>query len=169
MSASFPIPKGLYPPAQGCEPRATLGHASHHFPLPQRGCIRCGGFNPVGVVMVLPGSPRVARGSQPWAKRRCPVGANKTSTLATLRDPLLPKLLSGENPAISKMETARSERAGEVSREVEFYNRDAIITVGYPFNPKGGCLSPHKPCGNLPDRIMDILSDMWIEQVNVTR
>ena len=122
MSASFPIPKGLYPPAQGCEARATLGKASHHYPQPQRGCglrlgpmharlhserassplppppwhggegimLRAGqcqdapnrlwddGCNPVGVVMILAGSPRVARASQHgcWAKSRSPVGAN---------------------------------------------------------------------------------------------
>ncbi len=52
MKAPSPIPTGLHHPAQGCAPRATLGHTTHYFPQPQRGCItvassaRC---NPVGV------------------------------------------------------------------------------------------------------------------------
>lgn len=44
---------------------------------------------------------------------------------------------SGElTPAatISKMETVRSEGAREVSREIEYYNLDAVIAVGYRVN-----------------------------------
>jgi len=72
------IPTGLHPSAQGCAPRATLGHAPQYIPQPQRGCItvaptiRC---NPVGVDDVFPRSPRVAsRPRQPWANRFYPVG-----------------------------------------------------------------------------------------------
>ena len=38
-AAAPPIPTGLPPSAQGCEARATLGHAPQYFPQPQRGCI----------------------------------------------------------------------------------------------------------------------------------
>jgi hypothetical protein len=90
MNATFPIPTGLHPSAQGCLPsevlltkegQATLGHAPQRFPQPQRGCItvspthRC---NPVGVDDILPDSPRVAsRTRQPWAGRCCPVGVDQ--------------------------------------------------------------------------------------------
>ena len=81
MNAPFPIPTGLYHSAQGCEGRATLGHAPQLFSQPQRGCItassaaRC---NPVGVDFILHGSPRVAsRTRQPWAECRYPVGVNE--------------------------------------------------------------------------------------------
>ena len=108
MKPRSPIPTGLRRPAQGCRVReATLGHALHFFPQPQRGCItprRTARCNPVGVGSLFRRSPRVARPSQPWAERRSPVGAsrgravqaNQSRTLATLRDTLLPKLLSGE-------------------------------------------------------------------------
>ena len=95
MHALFPIPTGLHPSAQGCLPsevlltkegQATLGHAPHYYPQPQRGCItvsptdRC---NPVGVDDILPGSPRVAsRTRQPWAERLYPVGVNRLAALA---------------------------------------------------------------------------------------
>src|SRR6266446_5186186 len=79
------IPKGLRPPAQGCEQRATLGnHAesvptlkgfcqlfdpaySKTAPQPFQGC-RC-----------LAWSPRVARSSQPWALLRNPFGIHSFS------------------------------------------------------------------------------------------
>jgi len=78
------IPKGLRPPAQGCEERATLGHRSTNH-QPQRGCGNsvfvwrsCDvGRNPVGVVVVFGRFPRVARASQPWALRHSPVGAGR--------------------------------------------------------------------------------------------
>jgi len=85
MNGSSSIPTGLHRSAQGCEARATLGNASPHFPQPQRGCSLPGGYNPVGVVIILADSPRVARGAQPWAESRCPVGANPCRTLAALR------------------------------------------------------------------------------------
>ena len=76
-----PIPTGLHPSAQGCAPRATLGHGPQRFLQPHWGCItasptdRC---NPVGVDDILPGSPRVAsRTRQPWADGRYPVGVNQ--------------------------------------------------------------------------------------------
>jgi len=81
-----PIPTGLGPPAQGCAPRATLGHAPHYFPQPQRGCITvppsaC--CNPVGVDDIFAGLPRVAsRTRQPWAKCRYPVGVNQSGIVA---------------------------------------------------------------------------------------
>src|ERR1039457_4662591 len=128
MKPRLPIPTGLRHSAQGCRVgEATLGHLIDYFPQPQRGCItvRARGFNPVGVGFPFPGSPRVARASQPWAGCRSPVGANElgfrfrssgfgtrpsfgprisafgfqsylTASPAALRDTLLPKLLSGE-------------------------------------------------------------------------
>ena len=128
MKPRLPIPTGLRHSAQGCrDGEATLGHRADYFPQPQRGCItvRARGFNLVGVGFPFPGSPRVARASQPWAGCRSPVGANElgfrfrssgfgtrpsfgprisafglqsylTASPATLRDTLLPKLLSGE-------------------------------------------------------------------------
>ena len=77
----------------------ALGKTSHYLPQPQRGCslfLGSDGCNPVGVVEYYGRYPRVARSSQPWAESHSPVGANKGRTLATLRDTLLPKLLSGE-------------------------------------------------------------------------
>jgi len=74
-----PIPKGLYPPAQGCEPRATLGKTPGNG-QPQWGCghrpdARC--RNPVGVDAQFRSSPRVARRSQPWALGRNPFGIQR--------------------------------------------------------------------------------------------
>ena len=73
---------------------------------PQRGSStpHLHGCNPVGVGFRCPGSPRVARASQPRADGCSPVGAEAvrafpstpSRTHATLRDTLLPKLLSGE-------------------------------------------------------------------------
>ena len=118
MSALFPIPTGLRHSAQGCRVReATLGHTSHNFSQPHRGCInrvRADGCNPFRVVIHFNCSPRVARASQPWAECRYPVGVNErrtvshdeeSRTLAALRDALLPKLLSGELrvPAAAKL------------------------------------------------------------------
>lgn len=80
MKPRLPIPTGLRHSAQGCrDGEATLGHRVDYFPQPQRGCItvRARGFNPVGVGSLCPGSPRVARASQPWAGCRSPVGANE--------------------------------------------------------------------------------------------
>ena len=39
-----------------------------------------------------------------------------------------------EEAAISKMETVQTEGARQVSREVDFYNLDAVIAVGYRVN-----------------------------------
>src|SRR5207247_6492795 len=77
------IPKGLRPPAQGCEERATLGHRPTRD-QPQRGCGNslfvwrsCDvGRNPVGVVICFRRSPRVARASQSWAMGRSLIGAD---------------------------------------------------------------------------------------------
>ena len=113
MNMSFPIPTGLCPSAQGCPVSgATLGNVAQHFSQPQRGCVNRGcadGFNPVGVVFLSDRSPRVARASQPWAERHSPVGADKSRTLAALRDALLPKPLSGalRQPAAAKLVEAK--------------------------------------------------------------
>ena len=107
MRPRLSIPTGLHHPAQGCRVgEATLGQRPKIFSQPQRGCFttRAHGFNPVGVGFHYSGSPRVARASQPWAEGCSPVGAEEdrvfqsteSRTLATLRDTLLPKLLSGE-------------------------------------------------------------------------
>jgi hypothetical protein len=121
MKPRLPIPTGLHHPAQGCRVgEATLGHRPRIFPQPQRGCItpRANGFNPVGVGFPFFDGPRVARASQPWADGRSPVGgeegrafpSTESRTLATLRDTLLPKLLSGELSVAaleSKLEAAQ--------------------------------------------------------------
>ena len=126
MKLRLPIPKGLRHSAQGCRVgEATLGHRVDYFPQRGCIAVRAHGFNPVGVGFLFPGSPRVARASQSWAGCRSPVGANElgfrfrtsgfgtrpsfgprisafglqsylTASPATLRDTLLPKLLSGE-------------------------------------------------------------------------
>jgi hypothetical protein len=113
VNPPFPIPTGWYHSAQGCRVReATLGNVVHYFSQPQRGCINrvcAGGGNPFRVVKFPGCFPRVARSepdgptSQPWAECRYPAGVNQchaipskeSRTLATLRDTLLPKLLSG--------------------------------------------------------------------------
>jgi hypothetical protein len=70
---SRPIPTGLRPPAQGCAARATLG-TTDGMKLNPNGVEPCSpvmGHNPVGVSDI---GPRVARGAQPWALGRNPVG-----------------------------------------------------------------------------------------------
>ncbi len=65
--------------------RAPCSHASHYYSQPQRGCITVpppARGNPVGVDGVLPGSPRVARASQPWAECLYPVGVNRLAAVA---------------------------------------------------------------------------------------
>jgi hypothetical protein len=82
-----PIPTGLRPPAQGCAPRATLGHAPNYFPQPQRGCVlpfRTHRRNPVGVNK--PGkTQRLAR-----------LYERKLAALAALEKSLLPQAFTGE-------------------------------------------------------------------------
>jgi hypothetical protein len=76
MKALLTIPTGLLPKAQGCAPRATLGHASYHFPNPNgvasipsaRAVATPGGVDANGCRL-----PKVA--AQPWAGGRCPLGA----------------------------------------------------------------------------------------------
>jgi len=71
-STPSPIPKGLCPPAQGCEQRATLGELRWDAPTPMGLPASASPLyrrNPVGVDRARP-FPRVARGSQPWALRR---------------------------------------------------------------------------------------------------
>ena len=83
-----PIPKGLRPPAQGCEPRATLGKRVREGSTPTglRQCAGDGGRNPVGVDAQFRSSPRVARGSQPWALRRNPFGIQRGKSACGPRD-----------------------------------------------------------------------------------
>jgi|SRR6266850_2134063 len=75
------IPKGLRPPAQGCEERATLGERCWEIHNPNGVAtaslvsrLASMSRNPVGVGNSSPRLPRVARDSQPWALRRNPVG-----------------------------------------------------------------------------------------------
>jgi hypothetical protein len=98
MSTPFPIPTGLRPKAQGCEARATLGEVPKHFPQPHCGCGTTArdGHNLVEVGTSLRRFPKVARPSQPWAGGHSPFGADGSRTLGTLRDVLLPNLLSDE-------------------------------------------------------------------------
>src|SRR5664279_5707244 len=70
------IPTGLCPPAQGCELRAALGKGVRETPTPTglRPGTKRGGRNPVGVGVSRHSSPRVTRGSQPWAGGHNPFG-----------------------------------------------------------------------------------------------
>src|SRR5260370_42423793 len=76
------IPKGLCPPAQGCEERATLGKSAKEPDNPERvaalsccGSIgKCGATTLSGLNPRRHCSPRVARSSQLWALGRNPFG-----------------------------------------------------------------------------------------------
>ena len=70
------IPKGLRPPAQGCEARATLGKCVRQWPTPTGLWPRTehGSHNPGWVDRQFRSSPRVARRSQPLALCRNPFG-----------------------------------------------------------------------------------------------
>ena|SRR5437667_3740089 len=77
-----PIPKGLRPPAQGCEARVTLGlvKASARTPTGLRPIHRDDDTTPMGLTRIRRRFPKVARSepdwptSQPWALSRNPVG-----------------------------------------------------------------------------------------------
>ncbi len=80
----LPIPKGLRPPAQGCEARATLGFGSEGISTATRLWQSLAGSsaydvgrNRVAVGALRGRGPRVARASQPWAGGRSPVGAGR--------------------------------------------------------------------------------------------
>jgi hypothetical protein len=64
---------------KGCEPRATLGKwvRPPSTPTGLRPGTKRGGHNPVGVGAAWRSSPRVARGSQPWALGRNPFGIQR--------------------------------------------------------------------------------------------
>ena len=123
-AAFRPIPTGLRPPAQGCEPAS--------YP----GCWRPGRFNPNGVVALRPahghnpvgvgrmmaGFPRVARSSQPWALGRNPVGIQRISPglvgnrkggppLARDPDALEPREASWSAPALWRFGRGARNRA----------------------------------------------------------
>src|SRR5258708_3463766 len=78
----FSILKGLCPPAQGCEERATLGNSPNEGDNPERVvALLCCVPSGKGVATTLSGLnprrhciPRVARSSQPWALGRNPIG-----------------------------------------------------------------------------------------------
>src|SRR5438270_1734632 len=93
------ILKGLCPPAQGCEERATLGNRARALPT-LKGLRHCSVVigrpdiwvhNPFRVEFVPSSPPRVARSSQPWALRRNPFGilgldcADRTSCCERIR------------------------------------------------------------------------------------
>src|SRR6266567_1957153 len=70
------IPKGLCPPAQGCEPASYPGKSCKPRLNPNGvvAALACHGRNPVGVGSSRHDGPRVARSSQPWAWLRNPFG-----------------------------------------------------------------------------------------------
>jgi len=76
------IPKGLCPPAQGCEERATLGTAGDDDNNPEGVASTCGRLDTQGIeARTLSGLteprqciPKVARSSQPWAEGHNPFG-----------------------------------------------------------------------------------------------
>ena len=84
-----PIPKGLSPPAQGCEARATLGNPERSFLNPNGVVARVAdpSRNPVGVGIFARCFPKVARPSQPWALSRNPVGIQKTGPAENCEEP----------------------------------------------------------------------------------
>ncbi len=86
-----PIPKGLRPPAQGCEARATLGGGRNHLPTPTglRSERHSHDTTPLGLSPVPSRFPRVARASQPLALSQNPVG---------IQLPAAAKLLVIHNP-----------------------------------------------------------------------
>src|SRR5882672_9006553 len=97
MMNGFSIPKGLRPPAQGCEERATLGKWNSEIPnpngvVPPSRAHRSGSKrrNPFGVGNLSARLPRVAspsfvkstsEGRQPWALRRNPVGIERRNEI----------------------------------------------------------------------------------------
>ena len=84
-----PIPKGLSPPAQGCEERATLGNPERSFHNPNGVVAGVAGpsRNPVGVGFFARCFPKVARSSQPWALSRNPLGIQKTGSTENSEEP----------------------------------------------------------------------------------
>src|SRR5437762_14244698 len=76
LKLTCPIPKGLSPPGQGCEERATLGNPERSLLNPNGvvAQIAVVGHNPVGVGTFARCGPRVARSSQPWALSQNPFG-----------------------------------------------------------------------------------------------
>jgi len=113
--SATPIPTGLHHSAQGCAPRATLGHAFHHFPQPQRGCItgsptiRC---NPVGVEVIFQRSPRVAsRTRQPWADGLYPVGVNGRNAPVAAETQRLARLYERKHAALEALKKSLLHQA----------------------------------------------------------
>ena len=74
------IPTGLWPKAQGCEARATLGQWFKMFPNPNGVAsvsAREWATTPLGSVRISEFVPKVARASQPWAEGRNPFGIGR--------------------------------------------------------------------------------------------
>ena len=85
------IPKGLCPPAQGCEPASYPGKTCLRRLNPNGvvASLTTLGLNPVGVSSSYRGGPRVARSSQPWAGGRNPFGINRhAGTNFSITEPL---------------------------------------------------------------------------------
>src|SRR5206468_50664 len=79
---SGPIPKGLRPPAQGCEPARYPGKSCEPCLNPNgvAPTLSAHGRNPVGVGSSRRDGPRVARSSQPWALLQNPFGIHASLT-----------------------------------------------------------------------------------------
>ncbi len=74
------IPTGLWPKAQGCEERATLGQPSVMVFNPNGVASSGGGrwaTTPLGLFRVAADVPKVARASQPWAGGHNPFGIDR--------------------------------------------------------------------------------------------
>ena len=151
-----PIPTGLRPPAQGCEARATLGHAPQLFSQPQRGCVtvppsaRC---NPVGVDVILLRLPKVAsRTRQPWAECFYPVGV-KQPVMNCHRFGIPPNPRAKNPQSVTNCHRLKSE--GRHVRQL-VTNCDQLKTarrcvsqsVTNCYRLKSGCLSITQPVTN---------------------
>ena len=102
-------PTACRPSAQGCRAcEATLGRLSHKcFPTPtglRPSVILRHATTPLGLVNDLIRVPRVARPSQPWAERRCPVGANSRRT------PMVDRILAAKARDAAGAEVSAWER-----------------------------------------------------------
>jgi len=118
-----PIPTGLCPPAQGCAARATLGKI-YEMNLNPNGVASCSlriRHNPVGVGVFCDIEPRVARGAQPWALGRNPVGIQEQHRPAGAGESCASVLDRGGPPPIfqplRRCESARALAQSKTSRQ----------------------------------------------------